>query len=316
MQLTFVIVVPFIHIPHIALSRYALLGFLLVLLPSWALGQGNPFDLVPRLSSTEQSDTLGAMDTGNPFDIRPPETPEEAVDAPAATRSLQPELVPERSPVVTIDSRYRRVLLIGVIGMLLLVTVLVTLFRGQLSRAYRAFLNDNMLNQLQREREGGGGLPYYLFYLLFMVNAGFYLFLLSHRHGQPVAESPLMSLAIGIGAVAAFFLGKHLLLAIIGAIFPVGKEVKMYSLTIMVFNIILGLILLLANLLLAYTGEDMLEGLTYGTLGAIGAMYLFLILRALFQASRLLVFHKFHFLLYICTVEVAPVLILVKLILG
>ena len=41
----------------------------------------------------------------------------------------------------------------------------------------------------------------------------------------------------------------------------------------------------------------------------------FCILRGLFLASKYLSFHKFHFFMYLCTVEIAPVLVVVKLLL-
>jgi len=38
-------------------------------------------------------------------------------------------------------------------------------------------------------------------------------------------------------------------------------------------------------------------------------------LRGLFIARRFFAWHKFHFLLYLCTVEIAPAIVLIKLIL-
>jgi len=296
-------------------------GILLFVLGLWCCSiqagyaQSNPFDLVPRLGAVASADTVNAAATNNPFDIVPPATGSEAA-APPTSRSVEPEFELERKPVVTVDSRYRRLLLITTMASLLLLTILVTLFRGQLSRAYRAFISDNMLNQLQREFEGGGGFPYYLFYLLFIVTGGFYLFLLTHQLGYSMASTPFWSLMYGMGFVAAFSVAKHSILGFIGFVFPVRKETALYNLTIMVFNIVLGLILIVANLLLAYVTEELFQILAYGTLGAVAAVYLFLALRGLFLGSRFLAFHKFHFLLYICTIEIAPVVIIAKLIIS
>ena len=277
--------------------------------------QNNPFDLVPRLGAAAPIDTSGEVAAGNPFDIAPPSAGSETA-APATSRSVEPEFKLDREPVVTVDSQYRRLLLIATMVSLLLLTILVTLFRGQLSRAYRAFISDNMLNQLQREFEGGGGFPYYLYYLLFVFTAGFYLFLLTHQLGYYLASTPFWSLMYAMGFVAVFFIAKHLILSFIGFVFPVQKEIATYNLTIMVFNIMLGLILIVANLLLAYVSEELFQVLGYGTLVAIGAVYVFLALRGLLVGSRFLAFHKFHFLLYICTVEIAPIVIIAKLIIS
>ncbi len=275
-----------------------------------AFAQANPFDLTPRLSVTAGADTQGSVTTvtGNPFDIVPSSPDEQATD-----RMLPPPDAGFSSkPVVTIDSRFNRVVFITTVVSLLLLTVLITLFRAQLGRAYRAFLNDNLLNQLRREREGGGGLPYYLFYGLFMLSAGFFVFLLTEYFEVPVAESPWRSLLMCVLGITVFWMGKHLLLTYIRMVFPVEKEIRVYNMTIVVFNLILGIALIIGNGLFAYGPDSLKMPILYLILAVIAGVYLFMFLRSLFSAGRFLSFHKFHFLLYICTVEIAPVLILVK----
>jgi len=293
------------------ISIYFLLISLLLWLPvEGTRAQGNPFDLTPRLSATASADSLTVTTpvTGNPFDIVPVSSEEKTVE-----RVLPPSDAGFSSqPVVTIDSRFNRVVFITTVASLLLLTILITLFRAQLGRAYQAFLNDNLLNQLQREREGGGGLPYYLFYGLFMLSAGFFVFLLVEYFNVSVADSPWRSLLWCILGVSLFWVGKHLLLTYIRLVFPVEKEVRVYNMTIVVFNLILGIALIIGNGLFAYGPDRLKMPLLYLNLAVIAGVYLFMFLRSLFSAGRFLSFHKFHFLLYICTVEIAPVLILVK----
>lgn len=296
-----------------SISVFGLLtGLLLVSAVSSASAQANPFDLTPRLSATAPVDTLFGVTpvTGNPFDIVVPSSGEQAADE----RALPP---PDpgfsAKPITTIDNRYNRVVLTTLVFSLLLFTILITLFRAQLGRAYRAFLNDNLLNQLQREREGGGGLPYYLFYLLYMLSAGFFLFLVTSFYQVPVAGSPWRSLLFCVAGVTVFWLGKHLLLTFIRLVFPVEKEVRIYNMTIVVFNLILGIILTAGSGLFAYSPETVKVPMLYLLLAVIAGVYLFMFLRSLFSAGRFVSFYKFHFLLYICTVEIAPVLILIKL---
>ena len=68
-----------------------------------------------------------------------------------------------------------------------------------------------------------------------------------------------------------------------------------------------------ANILIAYAPQTMTSSLVYAAIGLVGLVYLFRSLRGLFIANRFLLFHKFHFLLYICTVEIAPIIIFLKL---
>lgn len=281
-----------------------------------AYGQANPFDLSPRLPETTAV-ALPEQEVvpGNPFDITVP-SQKAARQQPQAqpAQVIAPAGIEKGSSHTAARQTSSRMLLIVHLSIALLITILVTFFRPHLGRAYRAFLNDNLLAQLQRERESGGGLPYYLFYGLFMISGGLFLYLLTTYLGYTVAPSPLESLAWSVVAVAAFFLAKHLVLGLIGYIFPVSKEVGLYSMTIITFNLILGLFLAAGNVPLAYAGEELQPFIAYGLLAAVGAVYLFMSLRGLFIGSRFLAFHKFHFLLYICTVEIAPVLILARLI--
>ncbi len=287
---------------------------LLPLLPVVGQEGGNPFDLRPRLSLPAlEEDSAVAAPTGNPFDL--------VATTPATARpqpTIEPrQVVPDKSPAPSSPmASYRRFLLIANLILLLLLAILVTLFRGQVVKAYRAFLNDNILSQLQREREAGGGMPYYFLYGLFLLNAGLFVFLLARHYGMDFSPDYWSGLAYCIGGTASLFLAKHIILNFLAFVFPVKKEVQLYSFTIIIFSIMLGFFLVIANLLLAYMPEKAFQLALYGAYAGIGATYLFRSMRGLFIANRFLLFHKFHFLLYICTVEIAPVLVLAKLIYG
>ena len=295
------------------LWAFAIAFFALLPLSMAAQGSTNPFDLSPRLDNPgPQEDSAATADTGNPFDLITPLRKESRPEPAAPPLSAEKEMPAAKPPV---QNSYRTFLLITNIGILLLLTVLITLFRPQAGRAYRAFLNDNLLNQLQREREAGGGLPYYLFYAFFLINAGFFAFLLARHYGLSLSPNPWMGLLYSMGGVSALFLGKHALLGFLAFVFPIEKEIHLYSFTIIVFSIMLSFFLAIVNLLLAYAPESSVKLVLYGSYTVIAATYLFRSLRAVFIANRFLLFHKFHFLLYICTVEIAPVLVLAKLIL-
>jgi hypothetical protein len=269
----------------------------------------NPFELEPRLPDTEV-EAINPNDTGNPFDIIPPDKEVSPVKSIVSTRKKQVKSI----DVPTTD---RRLLLIMTTVLLLLLTILVTLFRSQLYRTYRAFLNDNLLSQLQRERETVGGTPYYLFYIFFMLTLGVFIYLIAKTYQVPIwPAKPWYSLGLCLAVVPAFFISKHLVLNILGGIFPIEKEIRLYSLTIIVFSIVLGICLLPVNLLLAFAPDSTQEIVVYVAIFIIAGIYIFRTLRGLFIGNKFLLFHKFHFLLYICTVELAPIAIIVKLLLG
>ena len=275
-----------------------------------AQNQQNPFELIPRLDlPPESEETSQIADTGNPFDIIPPRE---------SARPVRPDLELKPDPVKRVITQpNRRLLLITNTSLLILLTILVTLLRSQLGRTYRAFLNDNLLAQLQRERETVGGIPYYLFYIFAILSIGFFVFLIVQEFEYSFyTQNPWKGLGISIGLLAVLLLAKHTTLSLIGYIFPIQKEIALYSMTIIVFSIIIGIILIPINLLISFAPEGLTRMITYIALAIIILIYLFRSLRGLFIANKFILFHKFHFLLYICTVEVVPIAIIARVILG
>ena len=98
-------------------------------------------------------------------------------------------------------------------------------------------------------------------------------------------------------------------------IFPVDKEIKQYSFSLVIFSSILGLALVPFNIIVAFASDSLAQTALYGGLLTIFGITVFCILRGLFLGSKYLSFHKFHFFMYLCTVEIAPAVIVVKLLL-
>jgi hypothetical protein len=285
----------------------------LSLLPmSFSQNTAGPFDLIPRIAANASSDsTVAIAISNNPFDIikiqpalRADGTPGFSVERPRRVLSAKDKEV-----------RYRQFLFIAVLTILVIMTLVITIFRILIEKVYKAFLNDNLLNQLIREKSAGITIAYVLLYLVFLINAGFFLFLVCKHYEIPIADSNLLSLLICIGSLSGFFLLKHALLSTVSYIFPVQKEVSAYNFTIMIFNIMIGFVLAPAILFCAYAPPNVTTYVIYGAIGLILATYLFRGLRGLFIATRFIAWHKFHFLLYLCVVELAPLLVVLKLLL-
>ncbi len=274
----------------------------------------NPFDLAfrtdaPPVAASGDAASAPAR-SGNPFELSAPTQPGKKMvrKAVAGKKNAQPRRLPN-------PARYRGFLLGAILVSLLLLTFFITFFRSLYGRAYKAMLNDNLLNQAYRDRQSGAGQAFMILYSLFFINAGLFLFLLlRHKKVLLPGESHMANLLYCVGAVAVVFLLKHLVLRIIGNIFPIHKEISAYNFTIMIFGIMMGLFLGPANFLIAYAPDQWTPWLLNGTLLLLALFYLLRSLRGAFIANNYLLYYKFHFLLYLCTVEIAPALALVKII--
>ena len=266
----------------------------------------NPFELLPRVKEKPiEPQTPEATAAANPFDLVEPDKKKSALPTP-----ILPIQKEESEKPFGNNSFLLGIILFG----LILMAILVTSLRPFITKCYRAILNENMLNQIYRERETGLFMPYFLLYLMFFVQAGTFLFLILKFKTTSFGTSPLVLLIGCILFLALLFFLKHLLLAVVGGIFPIAKETKVYSFTIMVYSIILGVALAPANLMIAYAPSELIYLLIGAALLLIVVLYIVRGFRGLLLANNYLRFHIFHFLLYICIVEIVPVLVLYKMI--
>ncbi len=275
-------------------------------------GNVNPFELQPRLGASPVEDSIKAIPVStNPFDIVKIASSGQPARGPGF--QIRTELSAKPLTAKEKETNYRRFLFVSILIMFIILTLIVTIFRILIEKIWKAFINDNLLNQLHREQSSGLALAYLILYLLFFINAGLFAFLAARHFGITISLSNVYSLFICMGGIAGYFVAKHFVLWLAGFIFPISKEVDSYQFTIMIFNIVIGLLLVPVVLFIGYAPESTTEIVVYAALAILGAIYLFLYLRGLFIANRFIANNKFHFLLYLCAVEIAPILAILKI---
>ena len=292
---------------------FFLLSILLCVAPTLGpvFGQtaANPFELRFRLSTEAASRAAADGGAGpiNPFDVVPHRAPGAAKSlSENETEAFRPFSVLPRGGGLPASVLFW--MLVVMVGFL---AFSVAANRSVVSRAWRGFLNDNALALIQREASGlVGSTPYYLLYANFVLNAGMFIFLVTRFFRKDTFNNlPFLLLCVGLSA--SIFLAKHLLLRILAWLFPVRDEVRRYNFLIIVFNCVLGLFLLPCNLLLAFT-PDYQTLLVFWMLGLVFVFYTYRAIRSTAIGGKFLAVSQFHFLLYLCTVEIAPVLFVVK----
>ena len=245
----------------------------------------------------------------NPFEILRGATPD--------TNRTKTKTILESAPSLLNKETYSRNFLFWIFLITLsLTTVVVANARSAIRDAYQALLSDNALRQIYRLRAGWENVTQMALYGLFLINLSIFIFLIYHRSvGQPPANQSWTFLFCLLGVCLVFFV-KHTILFIISAVFPIAKEVKLYNFIIMTGGILLGLILFPLNMFIAYVPEGLGNFLTYIAFLAIGVVYLVRSLRSLSVASPYLGTDQFHFLMYLCVVEIAPLLVLTKFLIS
>lgn len=265
----------------------------------------NPFELRYRLPKANNKDAMV-----NPFDVVPHRAPGVSTAlASNETERFNPFAILPRGG--GLPGRVLFTMLMAILGLL---TFSVAANRSAVGKAWQSFLNDNALSLAQREASGiVGSTPYYLLYVNFLLNAGMFIFLVTHVfQGESFYNVRFLLFCFGVAAVA--FLFKHVLVNFVSYLFHLDQESRRYNFLIVIFNCVLGLFLVPFNLLIAFTENSQYKVLlVFWMLGVVTIFYLYRTIRAGRQGGKFLSSTPFHFLLYLCTVEIAPVLFLAKL---
>ena len=189
-------------------------------------------------------------------------------------------------------------------------------FRNDLQKIYRAFTNSNMMTQLYREKGSLINMPYIPLYILFAFTGGTLVYLITDYYNVRILEHKGLSLLLCIIGIGGFYLFKHLLLKLMSIIFPFQKEINQYHFLIGIFNQITGLALIPLVTIIAFAPQNIKLFAIYGALGVIGIIFLNRLFRSIVIASKFIAFHKFHLIVYLCAVEIAPIFIIAKLLMG
>jgi hypothetical protein len=197
------------------------------------------------------------------------------------------------------------------LGFLVLLTFVVNINRKLIPEISKSLLSDNYLRITYREyNKGFTQFLSYLLYTNFFAQAGVFMFLAQ----KPLTGTFNFPWYYFIGGITGIYLVRHLVLWVLGSLFPVQKEASQFSFVIMQFNLFLGLILFGLNWLLAFGTENLSKPVIFAGLGSILIMFLLRQFRGLLLGARILSHYKFHFFLYLCAVEFAPLLLLYKVI--
>lgn len=108
-----------------------------------------------------------------------------------------------------------------------------------------------------------------------------------------------------ITLLGVFILSKHLIERIIAATFNIEEFIQQFNLQKVSYRTYVGLLLLPVNLFLYYTNNSS-KTVIFSIIAVILAINLFTYLLSLKNYQNLIFSRMFYFILYLCTLEIAP----------
>jgi hypothetical protein len=185
-------------------------------------------------------------------------------------------------------------------------------FAKYLNDLFRLFFKTTLKQRQIREQLVQSPLPSLLLNVFFVISGGLYItFLLKHYSIDPLGNFWLLFLYCAMGLAAAYFV-KFAGLKICGWLFNIDEVADSYIFIVFIVNKMAGIFLLPFLLVLAFSaGQVYSVGLTLSWC-LIGGLLVYRVILTYGAVRNQVSINLFHFFLYLCAFEIAPLLLVYK----
>jgi hypothetical protein len=201
------------------------------------------------------------------------------------------------------------------LGLLSLFAYQTVVFKNDNKKAIHAFLSNTAALQQHRDQKIILTPYQILSESLFILSAGHFVFIGTrfYLHNLGLEYSwGISALLFSLVGVAAFTQLKNLQFRLIGLIFPLNQQLAYYNFILSNSYKILALSTTPLLFLLTYSPETIKYFAFYAGILIFSASLVYSYFRMAIASSEIILENKFHFFIYLCAVELAPILILLK----
>ena len=191
---------------------------------------------------------------------------------------------------------------------MILLAVVANVRRSIFGKVVKSIFNDNILKATQKEEDNGKSGAMIILYIIFVLNLSTFIYLFVNWF-YPQAS---LSWWLIFGGITLIYLIRHLFLTLFSNIFQDNMASVQYSFMIAVFNLLIGIFLFPANLIIAFAPDKISFTTLIISTVILGLIYLIRYARGIIQGLLLFSHSLFHFFLYLCTFEVIPLLVIVR----
>ncbi len=200
--------------------------------------------------------------------------------------------------------------------LLLLLLILFALLRRSFSKyfddLFRLFFRTTLKQRQIKEQLMQTPLPSILLNIFFVISAGLYAsFVLEYFHLNPTPNFWILFLYCCAG-LASIYLVKFLGLKVMGWLFGMKEAADAYIFVVFIINKMIGILLLPFLILLAFSvGNIYLAGLALSWC-LVGGLIIYRFILTYTAVRNQVKVNLFHFFLYLCAFEIAPLLLIYR----
>lgn len=223
---------------------------------------------------------------------------------------------PVRLIISVRDARSNDGLFYFVLALILYFALIRLFFYKYLSTLFTVFFRASLRQQQLREQLLQAPLPALLLNIFFLVNAGAYLAFLSHHYQFSFAQNFWSTATYCVIFVAVIYIIKYMLLKIAGWIFGITPVTDTYIFIVFLINKMVGMFLLPVLALMAFPNAVLFPIALILSYVVIGFLFLYRFLISYRPVRNEIKLNRLHFFLYLCAFEVAPLLLIYKVLLS
>jgi hypothetical protein len=198
-------------------------------------------------------------------------------------------------------------------GLLFFVAIVRTSFPKYFQNIFRLFFQSNYRQKQSKESLLQDNLPSLLLNIAFLLSGGLLIALLAAGSPQ-VAQLPLWLLWLyTFGTLAVIYAGKYLFINFCGWAFNVPQFAFNYNFIVFLINKVTGICLLPLLSLMAFSRGQTYDASVTVALSLVLLMLLYRYIVALSTVVKNLKINAVHFFIYLCAVEILPLLVIYKL---
>ncbi len=199
-------------------------------------------------------------------------------------------------------------------GLLFLFGVIKTVYGRYFATLFRVFFNTSLRQSQLTDQLIQAKLPSLFFNLVFVIAGGIYAFLLFHKMTNGLQINRWLFILGCIGAFIGIYAVKFVVVKFIGLITGYNTEADTYIFIVFLINKIIGVCLLPIIVILAFSDKFLTNVVMILSLVFIGIIFLFRYVRSFSLLQHKLKVSRFHFLLYIFSLEILPLILIYKLV--
>jgi hypothetical protein len=199
------------------------------------------------------------------------------------------------------------------LGLLSLMSIIVAIYKKEVTVIFQAFLSTSSSQNGQRDQGGVITLERFSSYILFVLGMGTFCFLIPQILLKEFQFNTFGALCLFVLGLGVLYILKHIQLKVLSYILPFHQEIEAYNFIVSNTNKALGFIIVPLLFLIAYTPSAGQTMALYFSFVLLSLIYIYRTLKGLATAGSIILFHKFHFFVYLCAVEIAPIVILLKI---